>query len=70
MKTQFDEMPVYAPTDSGEAMEAIGFRIQAFASGQGDKTAIIFEGDDGEVTQPLDEAEPKAHDDNTRAEVP
>ena len=43
MKTQFDEMPVYAPTDSGEAMEAIGFRIQAFASGQGDKTAIIDE---------------------------
>ena len=43
MKTRFDEMPVYAPTDPCEAMEAIGYRIQAFAAEQGGKTAIIDE---------------------------
>ncbi|WP_417539591.1 class I adenylate-forming enzyme family protein [Marinobacter sp.] len=43
MKTRFDTMPVYAPADSNETMEPISHRIQTFATGQGNKTAILDE---------------------------
>lgn len=43
MTNILSEMPVYAPTESGETMEAIGHRIQRFAKEQGDKAAVISE---------------------------
>ncbi|KEF29975.1 Long-chain-fatty-acid--CoA ligase [Marinobacter nitratireducens] len=43
MTNILSEMPVYAPTESGETMEAIGHRIQRFATEQGDKAAVISE---------------------------
>lgn len=43
MKNNVIEMPVYAPTTPNEAMEAIGHRIQGFATTRADHPAVISE---------------------------
>lgn len=43
MKSNLSEMPVYAPITSGESMEAIGYRVQGFATTRAEHPALISE---------------------------